>query len=254
MKLKLFTIGLLATLAMTSTTVEAMQWQKKQAEAVQELPKVKQDLQVAQNAIAVHAAHPNLNIGGGAGQHADNNAAVDDLHTKLGTHAGAAGGDTANHRIDALHATLGHAAVGGAAIDHANKRAEDIAARLGAKTAHPTGPSVHEKVTDLMAIQGAITNRASAPGAKTNVVGANPGDLAGTAINNEEAILRRLKAWAALQVTALAAGRAVQVEFLANTTATPGTAPGNGIWLVQADWTAARNSNNIEAFLAALGM
>lgn len=124
MKLKLFTIGLLATLAMTSTTVEAAQRQRAQVQATQQVPVLQ--AQVA----AGGAAHPNLNIGGGAGQHADNTAAVDDLHRKLGTHAGAAGGDTANHRIDALHATLGHAAAGGAANDPANKKVEDAVALI----------------------------------------------------------------------------------------------------------------------------
>ena len=182
MKLKLFTIGLLATLAMTSTTVEAMQWQKKQAEAVKELPQVKQDLQVAQNAIAVHAAHPNLDTAA----HGGNDAAIVDLHDKLGVKAAAGAGDTANHRIDALHTTLGHHPFGGAPLNPANKKAEDLAARLGTKSVGPKGPSVHEKLTDAFIIAG--ESRAAATD------GGVGGGLLPTLIEREEALLNRLKA------------------------------------------------------------
>ncbi|MGV8948269.1 MAG: hypothetical protein ACOH2E_02730 [Candidatus Paracaedibacter sp.] len=121
MKLKLFTIGLLATIAMTSTTVEAAQRQRAQAQAAQELPQVKAE---------IGAAAANLDIGHGGAHVDDPAAAINDLHTKLGTHAGHAAGDKTNHRLDALHTALGHKAVGGGANDPANKKVADAVALI----------------------------------------------------------------------------------------------------------------------------
>jgi hypothetical protein len=235
MKLKLFTIGLLATLALTSTTIEAMQWQKKQAQAVQELPQVKQDLQAAQGAIALHAAHPDLDTV----THADNATAIDDLHAKLGA-ATVPSGASANHRITDLHETLDVHPVGGLAADHANKRTEDIAARLGTKAAAPTGPSVHEKLTDALALAGP-----SRPAATNRGRGAGQID---TLIGREEALLVRLKAGIA---GLHANGLQHEVRTLAETKSAARTAVAQPP--VAQDLAAAAAATNIHDCLAALG-
>lgn len=54
MKLKLFTIGLLATIAMTSTTIEAAQRQRAQVQAAQEVPVLKQQVTDQHHVIASH--------------------------------------------------------------------------------------------------------------------------------------------------------------------------------------------------------
>lgn len=142
MKLKLFTIGLLATIALSQA--EAAQKFQQQRQAVQENPQLKADL------AAARANHPNLDVAA----HGDNETAVDDLHAKLGA-AAVPSGASANHRITDLHATIGVHPIGGLPADHANKRAEDIAARIGTRAVGaPTGPSVHEKLSDLHAHLG----------------------------------------------------------------------------------------------------
>ncbi len=219
MKLKLFTIGLLATLVMANQA-EAMM------KRTYEAPKIESELQEHKNVQSKIA--PKLDVA----THGDIEHAAQDINDSIGKHphAPARTGTTVNHKI------------------------ADVNARLGKKAAGSAGDSTHHRVTDIMSVQGAVTNAAAAPGAKTGNIGAAPGDLAGTAIKNEEAILARLKAWANANDVAIKAGRAIQAEFVANTTSTPGTAPGAGTWLVVGDWTAAAAAGDIETFLAALGM
>lgn len=142
MKLKLFTIGLLATIAMTSTNVEATQKRQASIQAAKELPQVKAE---------IGAASANLDVAHGGAHPGDPAAAINHIHTGLGTHAAAGGGaaDTANHRIDALKATLGHAPLG--AAHGANKRAED------AKTALEAGAAdIHTAITNINTLLGGL--------------------------------------------------------------------------------------------------
>jgi hypothetical protein len=157
MKLKLFTIGLLATIAMTSTNVKAAQRQRAQVQAAQELPQVKAE---------IGAATANLDVAHGGAHAGDAAAAINHIHTALGTHAGAAAGDTANHRIDALHATLGHAAVGGAANNPANKKAEDAVALI------QPGQPLHTGITNTNTHLGA--GYEDAADARAAIAGAAP--------------------------------------------------------------------------------
>jgi len=125
-------------------------------------------------------------------------------------------------------------------------RVEDLNNRLGTKAAHPTGPSAHEKLTDLMALQGDVTNGAVNRGANSGAVGVNAADLAGTAIKNEERILARLKA--GLAGMNLNAG---EYEWRALvSTKTVGTAAGAPH---ANDILAATAATNIEDFLSELG-
>jgi hypothetical protein len=182
MKLKLFTIGLLATIAMTSATVEAAQRQRAQAQAAQELPQVKAE---------IGAATANLDIGHGGAHVDDPAAAINDLHTKLGTHPGHAAGDKTNHRIDALHTALGHKAAGGAANDPANKKVADAVALI------QPGQPLHTGITNvntLLGVAGTVDAHGKATAINTLLGAVHAGHAPGAALADIHAKLAAIKA------------------------------------------------------------
>lgn len=158
MKLKLFSIGLLATIVIPNQS-QAMMKRTYEAPKMEEKLKEQEEVQ--------KKIEPRLDIGSHAGDH---EAAVNEVVDRVGKHPTNSTGKTINHRVD------------------------DVNTRLGTKSAAPTGPSTHHKVTDLMAIQGEVTNGAANQGVNSGHGGANADDLAETAIKKEEAILARLKA------------------------------------------------------------
>src|SRR4051794_10665827 len=124
MKLRTFYLSLLTVVAISHA--EGMQ--RKLQDAPVEVQKYKQvETQMA----------PHLDSAGHGHQHA---AAMQDIVDNVGVHPTAPTGTTVNHTV------------------------ADLNTRLGTKAAAPTGPSAHEKLTDLLAIQGAVTNRATARG------------------------------------------------------------------------------------------
>ena len=208
MKLKYLCLGLLSTLVVVNQA-EAMMRMKQAPEMEQKLKEHE------------HLQGQMLDLG----THGDVEHAAQHIETHLGKHPTKVNrtGKTVNHKID------------------------DLNTRLGTKTAGPTGPSAHEKLTDLMALQGAITNQATARGITSGNIGAGPTDLAGSAIKNEETIIARLKAGIAASA---AAGGAITTITATKTTNTAGAAPAqagdfNSIALV--------GCNNIEDILAELG-
>jgi hypothetical protein len=213
MKLKAFTIGLLATIAMANQA-EAMMKRTYEAPKIEEKLKQHEDLQAK--------VEPMLDVA----THGNQEAAARHVNTTIGKHPAQASrtGTTVNHKI------------------------ADVNTRLGKKTVGSAGDTTHHRVTDIMSIQGAVTNGAVNRGNGSGNVGANANDLAGTAIKNEEAILARLKAGLAHNI---GAGVAVQgtVATKANGTAAgPITHGGPG-----RDAEAAAAATNVQDFLAEIG-
>lgn len=208
MKLKVFYLGLLSVVALS------------QAQGMDPNAKYRRG-QVAEAQVKMHEhvakqVEPHIDVA----THGDPVTAVGDISGKIGEHphAHSRTGTTVNHKSD------------------------DLNTRLGTKAAGATGPSAHEKLTDLLGIQGDVTYGASARGANDGNVGNAANNLAGSAIANEEAILRRLKA-------GINANAAVAVVGLTNTR-TQNTAAGA---LHAQDFVNAAGANNLQDFLAELG-
>ena len=105
----------------------------------------------------------------------------------------------------------------------------------------------NDLTTSLTAVQtalGPITYAAVDRGANSGHVGANPGDLAGSVVDDTTRAVARLKAFFAANHTA---GVAMQGQVITS----GGTVAGP---LANADYEAAAAATNLQAFLAALGM
>lgn len=101
MKLKLFTIGLLATIAMTSTTIEAAQRQRAQVQAAQEVPVLKHVI-ASHEELTKALMDPATTIANGTPLDLALRAASADVASAANGVIGAMPGGTAAEKIDAI--------------------------------------------------------------------------------------------------------------------------------------------------------